>query len=104
MPATMRGGSPMSFVVRAAQAVFVLALGLAITAPCRAALQEAWSRNPLGFELGIVQEDTDDVWDLTLRACRRPSCFKAQAKVTVKANSQTGVWEATLPTAGGACN
>ena len=94
----------MSFVVRAAPAAAALALGLAITAPCQAAPAEDWSRNPRGFELGLTQEGAGDFSDVTLRACRQPSCFQTRAKLAVKANSQTGVWEMTLPIAAGACN
>ncbi len=94
----------MSLVVRVAQVVAALALGLSVTAPCQAAPQEDWSRNPRGFELGIQQQDTGDSWGVTLRACRQPSCFHTQAEVAVKANSQTGVWEMTLPIAAGACS
>jgi hypothetical protein len=92
----------MAFVVRAVQGMAALALGLAIAAPCQAASQVAWSRNPNGFELGIDQMETGDSWSVTLRACHQPSCFKTQATIPVKANSQTGVWEMTLPI--GACN
>ena len=64
----------MSLVVRVAQVVAALALGLSVTAPCQAAPQEDWSRNPRGFELGIQQQDTGDSWGVTLRACRgRPA-------------------------------
>jgi hypothetical protein len=94
----------MSLVVRAAPPAVALALGLATTAPCQAAPQEAWSRNPRGFELGINQADTGDVWGVTLRACHQPACFQIRAKLAVKANSQTGVWEMTLPIAAGACD
>ena len=93
----------MSLVVRAPPAAVALALGLAITAPCQAAPQEDWSRNPRGFELGI-QQDTGDSWRVTLRACHQPSCFQTRAELAVKANSHTGVWEITLPIAAGACN
>ena len=62
------------------------------------------SRNPQGFDLGIQQQDTGDIWDVTLRACHRPSCFQTRAQLAVKANSKTGVWEMTLPIAGGACD
>ena len=94
----------MSLVVRTAQAVVALALGSATAAPCQAAESVAWSRNPQGFELGIQQKDAGDISTVTVRACRKPSCFKAQGDVSEKANPKTGVWEMTLPIAAGACN
>jgi len=94
----------MPFTVRVAQAAGALALGLTLGAPCQAAPQIDWSRNPHGFELGIDQHETGDTWGITLRACRQPSCFQTRAEIPVKANGQTGVWEMTLPIAAGACN
>jgi hypothetical protein len=98
----------MSGFARAVGAGFAVALGLASTAPGQAAPGPDWSRNPRGFELGIQQEpnSSDDGWRgwFTLRACPQPSCFQTRMELTVKANSQTGVWETTLPIAPGACD
>lgn len=93
----------MSLIVRVAQAMVVLGVELVISAPCQAAEKVAWSRNPKGFELGIQEHDTGDISSVTLRACRKPSCFQAHADVAETANPKTGAWEMTLPIAAGAC-
>jgi hypothetical protein len=93
----------MSLMVRASQAAAAMALGLAAAAPCQAAEPVAWSRNPHGFELGIQQQGAGDISTVTVRACRKPSCFKAQGDVSETANPKTGAWEMTLPIAAGAC-
>jgi hypothetical protein len=93
----------MSLMVRAAQGVVGLALGLAAAAPCQAAEQVAWSRNPKGFELGIQEVGNGENSSLTLRACRKPSCFQAKGTVAETSNPKTGLWEMSLPIAAGAC-
>jgi hypothetical protein len=81
-------------------ALAAFAAGLAAPVVAAPASDEAWSKNPRGFELGILQQTNGpgDGWtaQVVLRACQAPTCFTRQAQLPFQANAQ-GVWEATFP-------